>query len=113
VKIYGVTPDGWVLVSYTIGNDDAKGRMGYMTDTSLLAPETVQPLAFASMPYTLASDCEGTDDPLVAKAPLMELKAGDQVTLLAFFQSDWVYVEVLHQDKLCRVFVPRSALMEE
>lgn len=87
VLIYGVE-NGWVLVSYTIGNG-SRGRMGYIDDSTLADAENVAKLGFCSIPITLASDCDGTDDPLNAKETLTSLKAGDQVTLLAFMGDEW------------------------
>lgn len=112
-QIYGIADAGWVMIGYTIGNKNAKGRIGYIKDSSLQNPETVQKLNFAGMPFTLARKAKATDDPLFGKNTMLELKAGAEVTLLAFFEDDWVYVETTKNDKLCRVFIPRKALMED
>ena len=110
VLIYGVE-NGWVLVSYTIGNG-SRGRMGYIKNTTLADAENVAKLGFCSVPLTLASDCDGTDDPLYAKETLTSLKAGDQVTLLAFMGDEWAYVQIGLEGRVCRLFIPRSALSQ-
>ena len=110
VLIYGVE-NGWVLVSYTIGNG-SRGRIGYIKNTTLADAENVAKLGFCSVPLTLASDCEGTDDPLYGKEPLTSLQAGDKVTLLAFMGDEWAYVQIGLEGRVCRLFIPRSALSQ-
>ena len=105
VAIYGVE-NGWVLVSYAIGNG-SKGRIGYVDDKTLDNPESVKQLAFCALPMTLTKPAEGTDDPLRGKAPIIELEAGDQVTLLAFM-GDWAYVQSSVEGRVCRY--PRGCL---
>ena len=110
VLIYGVE-NGWVLVGYTIGNG-SRGRIGYIKNTTLADAENVAKLGFCSVPLTLASDCEGTDDPLYGKEPLTSLQAGDKVTLLAFMGDEWAYVQIGLEGRVCRLFIPRSALSQ-
>lgn len=112
-QVYGITSDGWIMIGYPIGNKNTKGRIGYIKEGTLLSPETTQKLSFAAMPYVVAHNCKATDDPLWGQKPMMEIKAGSTVTLLAFFETDWVYVETTYEEMLCRVFIPRSAIMEE
>ena len=109
--IYGVEGE-WVLVSYGIG-DGSRGRMGYIRNTTLANPENVAPLNLSRIPATLTKDADATDDPLNAHTALTSLKAGDEVTVLGFLGSEWVYVEFSLDGKTCRLFVPQSALMEE
>lgn len=111
VAIYGVTGE-WVLVSYTIGNG-SKGRIGYIENTTLNAPDEVARLNLASIEMTLSKDADATDDPLNGKATIAKLKKGDKVTLLAFMGSDWAYIQTTHEDKPCRLFIPQAALMED
>ncbi len=111
VAIYGVE-NGWVLVSYAIGNG-SRGRVGYIENTTLAEPESVAQLNFASMEMTLTKNAEATDDPLNGKATFTKLKKGDTVTLLAFMGSEWAYVQIAHDGKPCRLFIPQAALMEE
>lgn len=111
VSIYGVTGE-WVLVSYTIGNG-SRGRFGYIDDMTLDNPESVPQLAFANLSMALLTDADATDDPLYGQAAITSLKAGDQVTLLAFMGSEWAYVETSVEGKVSRLFIPRQALMQE
>ncbi|MEG0995757.1 MAG: hypothetical protein RSH26_02230 [Clostridia bacterium] len=111
VKIYGVV-DHWVLVSYSIGNG-SRGRLGYIEDSTLLNPDSVAKLALVSLPMTLTKNADATDDPLNGKGTITKLKKGDSVTLLAFMGSEWAYVETTYESKLCRLFIPQAALMEE
>lgn len=111
VTIYGLEK-GWVLVSYAIG-DGSRGRIGYIDDKTLEDPEAVPQLNFCSLPMTLTKDAEGTDDPLRGKAPIAQFQAGDKVTLLAFMGDEWAYVQTGVDSKVCRLFIPRTALMEE
>ena len=111
VAIYGVEGD-WVLVSYAIGNG-SRGRIGYINDSQLEDPETVAELGLCSVPIMLAKDTEATDDPLRGRAPLTNLDAGEQVTLMAFMGSDWAYVEIELEKKNCRLFIPQAALMQD
>ena len=61
---------------------------------------------------TLVKDADGTDDPLRGMEPIISLKAGEQVTLLAFL-DDWAYVQSGLEGRVCRYFIPKTALMEE
>lgn len=110
VLIYGVE-NGWVLVAYTIGNG-SRGRMGYIDDATLENPQDVTRLPLCSYPITLTRDAEGTDDPLHGKTSIASFAKGESVTLLAFL-DDWAYVQTSVEGKVCRLFIPRAALMEE
>lgn len=110
VRVYGVE-NGWALVSYTIGS--SRGRMGYIETTTLKDPESVASLGLCSIPMTLTKDADATDDPLYAQGTLASLKAGDQVTLLAFMDGGWAYVQFAIEGKICRAFIQQSALMED
>ena len=112
VQIYGVTGTGWVLVSYSIGSG-SKGRIGYIQDETLRDPETVAQLGLISMEMTLARDCDGTDDPLLDQETTRSFQAGETVTLLAFLDDQWAYVETTNENKPCRLFIPRTALRED
>lgn len=110
VLIFGVE-NGWVLVAYTIGNG-SRGRMGYIDDATLENPQDVAALPLCSYPITLTRNAEGTDDPLCGKASIASFSKGESVTLLAFM-DDWAYVQASVDSKVCRLFIPRAALMEE
>lgn len=110
VLIFGVE-NGWVLVAYTIGNG-SRGRMGYIDDATLENPQDVASLPLCSYPIVLTQDAEGTDDPLYGKASIASFAKGESVTLLAFL-DDWAYVQASVEGKVCRLFIPRAALMEE
>ena len=109
LEVYGVTEDGWALVSYPIGNGQ-QGRIGYISAENL-DTATVEPLYLIAM--TLTKDCSLTDDPLLGREALAALRTGDSVTLLAFLNSEWAYVETTIENQPCRAFIPRTALMEE
>lgn len=111
VGIYGVE-NGWVLVSYPIGNG-SKGRMGYIETTTLENADQVAQLSLSSIDITLTKDAVATDDPLYGKAKLTTIKKGATVKLLAFMGSEWAYVETTYKDKPCRLFIPQASLMAE
>lgn len=111
VQIFGVTGE-WVLVSYPIGNG-SRGRIGYISNTTLADADNVAQLAFANIPLSLTKKANATDDPLNGKGKLFEIKKDAQVTLLAFLGTDWAYVETTYKTKPCRVFIPRASLMAE
>ncbi|MCI5957273.1 MAG: hypothetical protein MRZ54_09840, partial [Clostridiales bacterium] len=111
VLIYGVE-DGWVLVSYDIGNG-SRGRMGYIEDTTLGDAESVARLAFSSIPITLTHNANATDDPLNGKGTVAKLEAGDEVVLLAFMGEEWAYVQTSLDGKECRMFIPQEAIKEQ
>lgn len=110
VLIYGVE-NGWVLVAYTIGNG-SRGRIGYIDDATLEDPQDVEKVPLCSYPIALTQDAEGTDDPLHGKAAIGSFAKGETVTLLAFM-DEWAYVQASVDGKVCRLFIPRAALMEE
>lgn len=109
--IYGVE-DGWVLVSYDIGNG-SRGRMGYIEDSTLRDAESVARLAFSSIPITLTRNANATDDPLNGKGTVAKLEAGDEVVLLAFMGEEWAYVQTSLDGKECRLFIPQEAIKEQ
>jgi len=111
VGIYGLE-DGWLLVSYTIGNG-SRGRMGYIEPSTLKDPDQVAELGFAAIEATLLKNTDATDDPLFGKGRFTALKKGTEVKILAFLGADWAYVELTYRNKPCRLFVPQSSLMEE
>lgn len=111
VTIYGVVDD-WVLVSYAIGYNNLKGRVGYIQNTTLANPDSVPALEFANVQLTLQEDASATDDPNYGQEELFVLNQGDTVTLLAFLGDDWAYVETTYQGKQCRVFIPKTALAD-
>lgn len=111
VAIYGVE-NGWVLVSYAIGNG-SRGRIGYIDNMTLANPETVPQLAFCSLPMTLSRNAKGTDDPLRNQGTIATFQKGDEVTLLGFFGKDWAYVQTTLDSKVCRLFIPAAALKED
>ena len=47
---------------------------------------------------------------LRSRSTLTTLKAGKEVTLLAFMGDEWAYVETELDEKPCRLFIPRNAL---
>ena len=110
VAIYGKEGE-WVLVSYAIGNG-SRGRIGYIDDLTLAEPEKVRTLEFCRIPIELVRNVKAADDPLRGKGTLLTLEKGEEVTLLAFFEEEWAYVETVMNNKLCRVFIPASALKE-
>jgi len=110
VAIYGVE-NSWVLVSYAIG-DGSRGRMGYIDTMTLANPDSVAKLNFCALPIVLTGNAKATDDPLRGAATLTTLNKGDEVTLLAFFGDDWAYVQTTLDSKVCRLFIPVSALKE-
>lgn len=111
VGIYGVE-NGWVLVSYEIGNGK-RGRMGYIDTTTLQDPQHVAALGLVSMEVPLTKDAAATDDPLKGKGKITTLKKDTTVKLLAFLGSEWAYVETTLEGKVCRLFIPQKSLMAE
>ena len=97
-----------MLVSYAIGNG-TKGRIGYIDDMTLAEGTSVPQLDFCAVTITLKRNAHATDDPLRSRSTLTTLKAGKEVTLLAFMDN-WAYIETTLKDKSCRLFIPRSAL---
>lgn len=112
VSIYGTTHDGWVLVYYPIGNG-SRGRVGYIRNTTLSDAESVQQLAFTSITMPLTRKADATEDPLIGQGTSLELKAGEEVTLLAFMGEEWAYVETTRENKPYRCFIPQKVLMTE
>lgn len=108
VAIYGM--DGtWVLVSYAIGNG-SRGRIGYIDDMTLAETVSLPQIDFCNVKITLSRSAHATDDPLRSRSTLTTLKAGKEVTLLAFLGEDWAYVETELDGKACRLFIPRNVL---
>jgi len=111
VTIYGTVGD-WVMVSYAIGYNNVKGRVGYILNTTLDNADEVKQLEFADIQIEVQEDTSATDDPNYGQEELFVINQGDVVTLLAFLGDDWAYVETEYQGKPCRVFIPKTALMD-
>lgn len=112
VSIYGMTHDGWVLVYYPIGNG-SRGRVGYIRSNTLADAENVQQLAFTNITMPLTRKADATEDPLIGQGTSIELKAGEEVTLLAFMGEEWAYVETTRENQQYRCFIPQKVLMTE
>ena len=81
-----------------------------------IAPTPVPEPASAPEPSPrlgLEFDAEGTDDPLHGQAPITTFQKGEEVTLLAFMGEDWAYVQTGLEGRVCRLFIPRDALLED
>jgi zinc transporter ZupT len=76
-------------------------------------PEKTAQLGFCSLPITLTRNAKATDDPLRSRNTITTLKKGQEVTLLAFFGDEWAYVQTTYESKVCRLFIPVSALKED
>ena len=112
VTVYGATEDGWLLVYYPIGNG-TRGRVGYISNETIAHPGTVEKLDFCSIDMQLTRNANGTEDPLLGKSVSLKLKKGDTVTLLAFLDEDWAYVETTRKEMPYRFFIPQNVLMTE
>ena len=111
VIVYGVV-DNWVLVSYPIGYNNIKGRIGYIQNITLSEPESVHQLQFADVKIELKRSASATDDPIYGQKALFRISKGDTITLLAFMGDEWAYVETDYLGQQCRVFIPRAAVTD-
>ena len=46
------------------------------------------------------------------EAAFAAAQSGDKVTLLAFMGDEWAYVQIGLEGRVCRLFIPRSALSQ-
>ena len=109
-RLLGCTQDGaWALIAYEISAQAS--RIGYVSCAALPdMPSQGGSLALASVPAFAGQDTCLTDDPDVSQAARMQLKSGDQVTLLALYNAWYAYVETVLDGKTVRGFVPRTHL---
>lgn len=109
VRIFGAE-NGWLLVDYDYGSGAKKGRFGYIKDDMLKVGTAAKPLALQNVSATLSVNANATDDPLGRKGSLFRVPKGTQVSLLAYLDEDWAYIETSYKEKTCRVFISKKAL---
>ena len=143
IKAHGFDGE-WLMITYLVNPETKQTRVGYIHKDEFrrelncadcreaAAANTGRHIAcnssffensisFLNTPKTLSADAVLTDDPTGARTPLMNLKAGEEVTLLLTFPEDqqvnaegipggWVYVEVNSHKTPARGFVPADVL---
>ena len=107
--------NGWLLVFYETNNGSI--RVGYVDGKKISGKKDSRPmLDFAYEAASVASACRLTDDPLLSKSVMANLKAGTQVTYLTTCANQrgelWDYVETRIDGKTARGFVPHGYLIQ-
>lgn len=108
VQIFG-EEDGWLLVQYDISRDQM--RFGYIAASALPRNTEVQALHWYDLPLQTVNYAVGvTDDPLVSCNALRYLSQGDEVKVLADFDS-WYYIETTDAyGSALRGFIPQGCI---
>ena len=120
VQVLGGEGWGRILVQYAV--NDQRLRIGWI-DVDALAPEDHTYVVCCEpgekllwRPCHINSDCSLTDDPLLSKSVMANLKAGTQVTYLTTCANQrgelWDYVETRIDGKTARGFVPHGYLIQ-
>ena len=113
-RVYG-QENGWWLIGYQTGS--GQYRLGYIDgaraearayDSSYGA--VVRDLTFDYEPVETARACELTDDPVISRAPIDSLPAGQECFFLATLDNSWAYIELRTGAEWKRGFVPLDAL---
>jgi hypothetical protein len=107
IQVFG-EENGYILIQYAISKDQM--RFGYIKASSLPKNTTVQTLVWRNTTSYVSTDVSLTDDPLNSQKTLLNLAAGEQVTLLGTM-GDWAYVETTN-GSWARGFVPQSVLTQ-
>ena len=110
-RIYGITGD-WALIGYGYGSN--LYRIGYVDKSAVPGDVHVGALSFASVPMTMNSEGNLTDDPIISPKDgrIAVLPAGTPVTALAYTGKNdhWTYVELTLNGQPVRGFVATSKL---
>ena len=111
-RLYGVE-NGWALIGYELSNGSY--RIGYIDAAAI--PQMGMQIPYLDLQYTAVTtiaDCTLTDDIVIYKTPLLEIKAGTPVLYLGKCEESmgvtWAYVEVMGEISLMRGFIPAYAL---
>ena len=97
------TEGAWTVVSYQVSQRTS--RIGYVL-SSLLGQETNDADPFVHVPGVTLQATYLTDDPEVSQFHQAELAAGEQLTLLGWFNPYYAYAETTVDGKAFRGFVP-------
>ncbi len=97
-RIYG-TDGEWLLIGYGFGNNEY--RIGYVRNYTLpsnVSPSQLQEVSYAWLPAVITADAMFTDDPVINAKEIDKVKAGTEVSFLAWSDSRkmWAFVEFTH-----------------
>lgn len=105
LRVWGTVGD-WALIGYGLSNN--LYRIGYM-QKSALPPDLVVPeLYFGSQTAKITRDAVVNDDPIIKPVKIFELKPGETVTLLAYLNETWAYIETSFNGSPIRGFIRRT-----
>ena len=113
-RVYG-EENGWFLIGYQTSS--GQYRLGYIDASRVRDKMTeksgdgqVRQLLFDYEPVSLTRACELTDDPVITRAPIDSLPAGQECFFLAELDRRWAYVELRTGREWKRGFVPLNAV---
>ena len=113
-RVYG-EENGWLLIGYQTSS--GRYRLGYIDASAALdkmvdapADAVLRSLSFDYTPVWLTRDCGLTDDPVISRAPIDSLEAGQDCVFLASLDRAWAYVELRTGQEWKRGFLPLDAV---
>ena len=105
LRVWGTQGD-WALIGYGLSNN--LYRIGYIAKSALPGDLSVPEIYFGSQTATITKNAPVNDDPIIQPQKIFELKAGTSVTLLAYLDDRWAYIETTFNGQPVRGFVRRS-----
>lgn len=105
LRLWGFTGD-WALIGYGLSNN--LYRIGYIQRSGVPADVVAEELFFGSQTATITAPAVVNDDPIIKPTKIFELPKGAQVTLLAYLNETWAYIETTFQNQPIRGFVRRQ-----
>ena len=100
------TQGDWALIGYGLSNN--LYRIGYISKSALPGDLSVPEIYFGSQTATITKNAPVNDDPIIQPQKIFELSAGTNVTLLAYLDDRWAYIETTYNGQPIRGFVRRS-----
>lgn len=109
LRVWGTVGD-WALIGYGLSNN--LYRIGYIRRTALPASLSVPELYLGSQAVTTVNNAPLNDDPIINPIKIMEIPAGTGITLLAYLDERWAYVETMYNNQPIRGFVRRHNISQ-
>lgn len=98
----------WALIGYGLSNN--LYRIGYISTKAIPTKVKVPDLILGNEQVKVKKAAPLYDDPIIKPIKIFDIKAGTTVTLLAYLDSRWAYVETKYGSKPIRGFVNKANL---
>lgn len=98
----------WALIGYGLTNN--LYRIGYISTKAIPTSVSVPDLFLGNQQVKVRKAAPLYDDPIIQPIKIFDIRAGATVTLLAYLDDRWAYVETTYGSKPIRGFVNKTNL---